>query len=84
MKRNNQKGEVGARREEKREKVEENLAGREREKEMIGERAEEGRGWRKGQRCDKEEGRDQRAKWKLGGLHNAAGVSNLSQWDLTP
>lgn len=55
-----------------------------REKKMIEEREEEGRGWRKGQRCDKEEGRDQRAKWKLGGLHNAAGVSNLSQWDLTP
>lgn len=51
---------------------------------MIEEREEEGRGWRRGQRSDKEEGRDQRTKWKLGGLHNAAGVSDLSQWDLTP
>lgn len=54
------------------------------ERKMIEEREEEGRGWRRGQRCEKEEGRDQRTKWKLGGLHNAAGVSDLSQWDLTP
>lgn len=44
---------------------------------MSEEREEEGRGWREGQRCDKEEGRDQCTKWKLGGLHNAAGVSDL-------
>lgn len=48
---------------------------------MIEEREEEeeGKGWRGGKRRDTEEGRDQRTKWKLGGLHNAAGVSNLSQ-----
>lgn len=51
---------------------------------MIEEREEEGRGLRRGQICDKEEGRDQLTKWKLGGLHNAAGVSDISQWDLTP
>lgn len=40
-----------------------------------------GRGDEGRQRHDREEGRDQRIKWKLGGLHHAAGVSYLSQLD---
>lgn len=40
-----------------------------------------GRGDERRQKRDREEGRDQRVKWKLGGLHYAAGVSYLSQLD---
>lgn len=48
---------------------------------MILEKEEERKDRRRRQRHDREEGRDQCIKWKLGGLHYAAGVSYLSQLD---